>query len=739
MKKTLLTTMLLWLPYVSVSWADDPSQGPIDANSLPANFPSMTARIYDANALGEGCIFLAVATQVEGVGYYLMVLNNDGTPYAYKELPDDYAYDFKVQPNGLISYAQFIHHHSYTGGGHVVHVLLDHDLEIVEEIQMRNGYIAEAHDFHLLPNGNCLLFGYYMSQADLSEQGGYPNAQVSGGVVQELDADRNAIFQWRSWDHYAFADYDFRRVGRQVISAFHLNTISMDIDGNFFLATPSWVKKIDRQSGEILYHLGGDENEFTLVGDGADASHFGGHAIHRIDNGHVLIYDNGSRQGSTSSVHEYRLDEENRIAEHVWSFVPATPIPAWHRGNAQRLPNGNTFIGWGGASGEPVPTCSEVTATGETVYELYFDDPLVESYRAFRLPFPANIHGVRVMEFELAAGNTYMFADDQGDTGVTLKVFDRVGDGYNELTVERVPLAPLDPRFPGQAPRVLPVRFALSQHGIESFDAEVRIDANGLDFERPEALTMYYRTYPDSGLFLPLATIYNPVTRQVTARIQGVGELVLGYPDVAEVPLAPILYAPRSPQTMDFMTNHPQRIDPNRAYTVNQALGVSLAWSPRGFARFYHLQVSRDPDFAVLEVDDDNLTETRYILETVEPETVYHWRVSTFNEGGVGDWSTGSFTTVPPTIEVLAPDGDDVVYRGLEYFIEWQDNIDEDVAIDLYRGEILVERIAAAPSNGAYVWQAGLDLEPGDDYVIRISSMVDEMLADESEIPFSVE
>ena len=40
---------------------------------------------YNVNniALGEGKIFLAVATEVEGIGYHLMVLNNDGSIFKY--------------------------------------------------------------------------------------------------------------------------------------------------------------------------------------------------------------------------------------------------------------------------------------------------------------------------------------------------------------------------------------------------------------------------------------------------------------------------------------------------------------------------------------------------------------------------------------------------------------------------------------------------------------------------------
>ena len=287
-------------------------------------------------------------------------------------------------------------YHSYAGGGDCIHVIMDPNLDIVEEIQLDNNYFAEGHDFQLLPNGHVLAFGYYMSQVDMSKYtlGGHPAAQISGGIIQELDEQRNAVFQWRTWDHYDFADYP---TTSYITSQFHLNAISLDIDGNIFVATPVEVMKINRQTGEIMYHLGGNDNEFTFIGEGADPSHMGGHAFHRIENGNILIYDNGNRKGTRSSqVHEYKIDEPNKTAELIWTYEPDIKIAAWHRGNAQRLPNGNTFIGWGGASGKTIPTCTEVTPDGNVVLEVYFDDPAVESYRAFKLVFPENVKGVEV-------------------------------------------------------------------------------------------------------------------------------------------------------------------------------------------------------------------------------------------------------------------------------------------------------------------------------------------------------
>ena len=90
------------------------------------------------------------------------------------------------------------------------------------------------------------------------------------------------------------------------------------------------------------------------------------------------MYNNGTRDGATSSVHEYMLDEVNKTATHVWSWEPATSVPAWHRGNAQRLPNGNTVISWGGASAPyEIPAVTEVNPAGDVVFELYFDYQLM--------------------------------------------------------------------------------------------------------------------------------------------------------------------------------------------------------------------------------------------------------------------------------------------------------------------------------------------------------------------------
>jgi hypothetical protein len=122
---------------------------------VPVNFPAITVSTHDPGKVAEGYIFLASFSPLPGASSFLMILDNDGTPVGgdkYKELLRVTG-DFKVQANGLLSYADSFFTLPYTGGWDVDQRIVDESLNIVEPIQMKNGYLHEFHDFQLLPNG----------------------------------------------------------------------------------------------------------------------------------------------------------------------------------------------------------------------------------------------------------------------------------------------------------------------------------------------------------------------------------------------------------------------------------------------------------------------------------------------------------------------------------------------------------------------------------------------------------
>ncbi len=703
---------------------------------LPPDFPAITTHTYNPSAISPGAVLLATcpnANVLAGTPTYLMVLNNDGTPLAYKQIgyqtPGDYyAADFKQLPDGTLFYQQFMSYLTYTGGGNTYGVQMDDNLNEITRFQMGNGYVAESHDFQLLPNGHALMMGYCTTFRDLSSvvPGGYPRAEVSGTVVQELNAQRQVIWQWRSWDHFANNQYFWGTTsGGSLVSAWHENVLRQDDDGDLFIGTVQEIMKVSRQTGNVLWRLGGPFNQFTFLGvpeqEGVLA--FLGHDFHRLPNGNVLLYNNTAPNRS-SRAQEYKLDEVNKVATYVWSYVPTNYISASARGSAERLANGNTLIGWGTSlvPGYTGPDVTEVAPDGSKVWELQFNDPTVDSYRAFRIPYPAAAQRTFVLNPDIGNGGHYVFATGNSDTGVTLDVDQQVSQGYNSLTVVRQPFAPLAPDFVGKAPRLLPVRVQFVPVGLDAISGTVSFNVASFQLKNPAATTVYFRPNIGQGLFIPLQTTYNFATGQLLASTTDFGEYALGFPDIAEVPYPPLLDIPTTLVTNQFITRVTDPVQAGTNYSVNQSLPILLAWSPKGFAASYHFQLSRDPAFGSTDVDVPYLTDALYQLTNAAAGTTYYWRVNTSNDGGISDWASSSFMTVPPAITAIYPTNGAALQRGISYFLQWNDNGVENVSLDLYKGGAFVKNITTASSLVSYKWLASLTATPGNDYSVKITS-----------------
>jgi hypothetical protein len=720
---------------------------------VPANFTGVSTAIYNSNALAPGYVFLASCGKQGDKGpFFLQIMNNDGTAFAYKQAgnitpgDDYYPYDFKVLPNGLLLNAQFTGWFSYIEGGTVRDELLDENLNVIETVQMGNGYLSESHDFELLPNGHILMVGYYTSFADLRSvrPTASPRAQVSGAVIQELDGNRNVVWQWRAWDHFnwnEFADWGAGSTDN-LIAGWHVDAVRLDpIDGNLLVATTGEEMKINRQTGDVMWRLGGAFNQFSFVGVSAAEGlrELAGHDFHRLPSGNYILLNNGAADGSrTSQVHEFQLDEVNKVATHVWQYIPPMTIASSTRGNVQRLANGNTFIGWGSSTNSPAPDCTEITSDGTKIFELSFTNGLTDSYRAFRFVYPPESQRIESVKPGLAAGDTYNYTN----VGVILNVDSLVADVYNSATVAREPFAPLYALFQGKAPRLLPVRISVSQTFIQSMSGVISFNPADFSIPDPTNTTVYYRATEGQGIFVPLPTEYDWVAGQLVARLSdtGFGEYAFGFADTAEVPLPPILNAvenDRGVQSNSVIA--PLRATNGAVYTVNQQLPIALSWSPAGFAGWYQLQIAATSDFSSPTVDEPYLTDAKYVWNAANPGTTYFYRVKTWNDGGEGDWATNSFTAAAPFVHVTAPNGGESWKRGFPFFVQWNADLAENVTVALYKGALFAGNIVAStPNTGAYQWIIPANLSPGSDYSIRIASATNSAIFDVSDVPFSV-
>ena len=698
---------------------------------LPANFPGFTVTTYNSNAVAPGSIFMSVTDPGTNGAFYMMILTNDGTPLWYQAATNE-IWDFKPLPDGELHYGELFHTYSYTGGGDVYHDLLDENQNPSGSIVAGNGYLADCHEFQRLPNGHVLLIGYYKTLMNLNQliPGAYPNAQVAGAVIQELDGNQNVVWQWRTWDHFTVNSY-YGPYGyatnpialNPVIDGFHLNSVVLDTDGNLLVSNFGMdVWKINRQTGQIMWRLGGLANQFAFPGlTGASLkqalTEFSDHDVTRLANGDILVFCNANQAATYSSaVYEYRLNETStpKTATLVWSYKPPTNVYSWHYGSAQRLPNGNTFIGWGsaqivpgvgGSTNQYIPACTEVTPAGQVVFEMRFNDPTADSYRAFRFPYPPQSQATSATNFGVEGdGNVFSFPG----TGVSLTVNNGSG-GYNRMAVTSEPCAPVNPQFNDTAPCLLPIRFSMSENNLDNLNADFAFSTNALGYANPGNLTVYYRSTTGSGVFAAQLTYYNPVSGQLITTLsltgQGgdFGEVAFGYPDVAQVAYPPILNTVETyPGVQPYEVIAPG-MAPTNTVIVNQAQPIYLSWSPAGFAGWYYLQIATTPDFASPVVDIPYQTDAFYVWNGAAPNTTYYWRVNTSNDGGTSDWATNSFATVPPGIQVTSPNGGEVWLRGYPHFIQWNGNLPENVAVKLYEGGTLVQTLNTnAPDTGAY-------------------------------------
>ena len=151
------------------------------------------------------------------------------------------------------------------------------------------------------------------------------------------------------------------------------------------------------------------------------------------------------------------------------------------------------------------------------------------------------------------------------------------------------------------------------------------------------------------------------------------------------------------------------------------------------------MQISSDPQFANLVLDEENITGMAFTMDTVDKNAIYYWRVKCLNDAGESNWSESYvFTTTAPNITVTSPNGGETFQRGLKYFIQWDDNVLEDVVIELYQNEESAGIIATTASDGVYKWDIDYTLETGSDYLIKIYSSDADTVCDMSDAVFSV-
>jgi hypothetical protein len=373
------------VPRARATAASAPAGQAWNFRSRPDLHPPVIEVIKQARDTAPGYIFIAPKNGPEEAGPGqdgCMIVDNDGQPVWMRLLQKEEmdVMNFKVQTykgERVLTWWEGVH----TGYGQGEYVIFDHSYRQIARFRAANGYEGDHHEFLITPQDTALITIYTKVPMDLSGVGGPVDGLVLEGMVQELDIQSGKlIFEWHSLDHIGLEEsmYEPSAELKGAFDYFHINSIDPMAGGYLLISArrTSAVYKVDRNSGEIIWRLGGKYSDFDM---GAGVRTALQHDARYNSDGTITIFDNGNvNRVDQSRGIVVEVDEDNMSATLVGEYTHPDRLLSDTQGNVQVLPNGNVFVGWGSA-----PFFSEFDHHGKLLFHAAFPTE-DETYRAFR-------------------------------------------------------------------------------------------------------------------------------------------------------------------------------------------------------------------------------------------------------------------------------------------------------------------------------------------------------------------
>lgn len=372
----------------------DPQEATLRNDSC-LGFPSYAITVNDSDAFRGDVFYYNYLFAILPINsWYRTILSNNGDDTIFADCNNHIGIGWTINYDGHLT--------AFNSSDSIAcFSVYDSSYNLVSNYYGGNGYDVDAHEFKLYPGGHAFLSCDDVQFVDMTPYGSiYDSAMVIGMILQEIDANQNVVFQWRSWDHFQIDDAVFNySLLTETVDPVHLNSIELDSDQNILILCRHMneITKINRSTGEIIWRWGGENNMFTFLND--DPLTFSQpHDIRRLSNGNYSMFNNAiSISVLRSSAKTYHLDQVNHIATLVWKYehpdVNNQHLKSSGLGSVQLLPNGNYFICWGHLLTilAPFPNFTEVDTAGNIHWEMRLTGTEgYYSYRAFKFDWNPN-------------------------------------------------------------------------------------------------------------------------------------------------------------------------------------------------------------------------------------------------------------------------------------------------------------------------------------------------------------
>ena len=378
--------------------------------SRPDLKPPPVRILTRARSTAPGYVFLGPKMKVLQAGP--MILDNRGQVVWFHPLDTHGVADVKVQRYRGKPVITWWRGRAPMGVGSGYYAIYDDTYREIAKVRAGHGYSGDIHEFVITPNDTGLFTIYHRIPADLTPIGGPKEGKIFDGIVQEVDIPTGKVlFEWHSWPAVGIKDGFFKPVpspkkGKKAppYDYIHLNSIDVEPNGNFLVSARNThaIYEIDSKTKKILWQLGGKKSDFKM---GPGTTFAWQHDARRQRDGTITIFDNGAAPPveKFSRVLVLRLDMKTKRATLVRSYHHPKRLLVPFEGNAQFLPNGDVFVGWGA-----VPHFTEFGRSGHVLFDGSFGkgkdrirgpNQDADTYRAFRFVWhghPTDRPAVRV-------------------------------------------------------------------------------------------------------------------------------------------------------------------------------------------------------------------------------------------------------------------------------------------------------------------------------------------------------
>ncbi|KAJ5966564.1 hypothetical protein N7481_013278 [Penicillium waksmanii] len=305
--------------------------------------------------------------------------------------------DFKVQSYQGQDYLTYWQGDEEDGHGRGSWYMLDSSYKIRYIVSPAGEIEGDLHDFQITSNNTALITAYEPIPYDLTSVGGPKLGWLYDGIIQETNLETGELlFQWRSSSFY-LPESSYEPLGEKGhertlgYDYFHMNSVDKDNHGRYLVSGrhTHTVTCVDGITGEVLWSLGGKENEFLDESDGAATQFAWQHDARWQSSNTLTLFNNAANQGSDRSSVSHgvllELDIPSRKAKVLTSYDHPQELMVVSQGNLQVLDNGNVLVGWGHSA-----AFTEFSPEGTVLCDVhfgasaYFTFGRIVSYRSFK-------------------------------------------------------------------------------------------------------------------------------------------------------------------------------------------------------------------------------------------------------------------------------------------------------------------------------------------------------------------